>query len=309
MADHIRDLLRDAPVLRSVAARWHGRGDRPAPVTRFAPSPTGDLHLGHVAHALWVWGVADVLGAQVLLRMEDHDRSRCAPEFERGILRDLIWLGFAPEPDSLASLVSGDGSPFRQSDSAAVYDAALDRLCHAPAVYGCTCTRGMLGEPGPDGERRYPGTCRGQPCDRGTPGVLRAVLPDTPTSVEDLVLGSLVQHPLRDHGDVVIRDAQRQWTYQFCVVIDDMRHGVNLVVRGSDLVSSTGRQVLLGALLGREHPPVTVHHPLVLAHDGRKLSKRDRSETVAAMRAGGMRPADVLEAAFRVSGLDDSGSA
>ncbi len=293
-------------MLRSVAARWRAGTRRPAPVTRFAPSPTGDLHLGHVAHALWVWGVADALGAPVIVRMEDHDRLRCAPEFEQGILHDLAWLGFDPEPASLASLMSAEPSPYRQGDVPEVYDAALAHLGQSHEVYGCTCTRGMLGDPAPDGERRYPGTCRGQPRDRGTPAALRVALPDQATSVEDLVLGPLVQHPLREHGDVVIRDARMQWTYQFCVVVDDMRHGVNVVVRGVDLVTSTGRQRLLGTLLGRAEPVVTVHHPLVLGPDGRKLSKRDRSETVAAMHAAGMHPADVIAAAYRSSGLNDA---
>lgn len=260
----------------------------PGPVvTRFAPSPTGALHLGHVAHLAWVWAVAAVTGARILVRMEDHDRSRCRPEFERAILDDLAWLGFVPDPESLDSL-AGHPSPWRQSDHPERYQAAFDALQRRGLLYGCTCTRGDLPPPDDDGERRYPGTCRGQPVERPGRHVVRVQLPDAPTEVSDLLLGPLRQHPAREHGDPVIRDAQGQWTYQLCVVVDDMHDAVNLVVRGDDLRSSTGRQWLLARLLGRQHPFVTVHHPLLLADDGRKLSKRDGSLAVRAMRAAGM---------------------
>lgn len=292
------DRLRDAPVLRSVAARYAALPDRPASplVTRFAPSPTGELHLGHVAHALWVWGVAAVLDAQVILRMEDHDRTRCHPEHERSILNDLAWLGFDPDGKLLHSIARAP-SDYRQSDQPRCYVEAATALAAVTDVYGCTCTRSMLDAPDRDGERHYPGTCRGQPIDRPGQVSMRARLPDVTTSTEDLLLGELVQHPQSAHGDVVIRDAAGQWTYQHCVVVDDLRHSVNLVVRGADLISSTGRQQLLASLLGRTEPVITVHHPLVLAPDGRKLSKRDASETVRSMREGGMAARAVIDAA------------
>jgi glutamyl-tRNA synthetase/glutamyl-Q tRNA(Asp) synthetase len=267
-------------------------------VTRFAPSPTGELHLGHVLHAAWVWGVAEGAAARILVRMEDHDRSRCTPAFERSILADLAWLGFATDHPSLASLAASP-SPYRQSDVPERYQAAFDDLARRGLVYGCTCTRADLGAPGPDGERRYPGNCRGQPIDRPGTVAVRVQLPDAETLVTDLRMGPLHQHPAREHGDPVIRDARGQWTYQFCVVVDDMQQGVNLIVRGEDLVSSTGRQWLLAQLLGRTAPFVTVHHPLLLAADGKKLSKRDRSETVRAMRERGLRAEEVWERAVR----------
>lgn len=265
-------------------------------VTRFAPSPTGELHLGHVLHAAWVWGVAEGAGAQIIVRMEDHDRSRCTPGFERSILADLDWLGYSTDHPSLASLAMSP-SPYRQSDVPARYQAAFDDLARRGLLYGCTCTRADLGDPGSDGERHYAGTCRGQPIDRPGTVSVRVQLPDAETMVTDLRLGLLHQHPARDHGDPVIRDARGQWTYQFCVVVDDLLHGVNVIVRGEDLVTSTGRQLLLAQLLGRTAPFITVHHPLLLAADGTKLSKRDRSETVGAMRERGLRAEEVWERA------------
>lgn len=300
----LSDRLRDAPALRSVAARYAALPTRPTGrlVTRFAPSPTGELHLGHVAHALWVWGVAAVLDAIVFVRMEDHDRTRCRPEYEQSIVNDVAWLGFQPDSESVRSLARAP-SEYRQSDQPKRYAEAATMLAAATDVYGCTCTRSMLDAPDRDGERHYPGTCRGQLIERAGTVSVRARLPDDPTRTTDLLLGELVQHPQSEHGDVVIRDASGQWTYQHCVVVDDLLHGVNLVVRGADLTSSTGRQQLLASLLGRAEPVITVHHPLVLAPDGRKLSKRDASETVRSMREAGMGAEDVLERAWRVSGL------
>ena len=272
--------------------------DRRSKVTRFAPSPTGELHLGHVAHALWVWRAARELDATVLIRMEDHDRTRCRPEFERSILADLDWLGFVPDAESRASLDTSP-SPFRQSDHPERYVEAFERLRRVTDVYGCHCTRAMLATSGPDGERRYPGTCRGMPIDREGRTMVRARIPGDETEVRDLLLGPLLQQPQHDQGDVAVRDVFGQWTYQFCVVVDDLHDGVNLIVRGEDLAPSTGRQWLLARLLGRTEPFVTVHHPLLHAADGRKLSKRDRSETVRAMRERGMTAGEVIAAAQR----------
>jgi glutamyl-Q tRNA(Asp) synthetase len=210
----------------------------------------------------------------------------------------MDWLGFVPDALSRASL-NQHPSEFRQSDHPERYAAAFERLRTGTEVYGCTCGRADL-EPGAAGERRYPGTCRGQPIDRAGRTVIRARIPDGETVVTDLRLGTLHQDPQHDQGDVVIRDAQGQWTYQFCVVVDDMHDNVDLVVRGEDLVSSTGRQWLLAQLLGRTEPFVTLHHPLLHAADGRKLSKRDRSETVSALRERGMSAADVIAAAIAV---------
>jgi glutamyl-tRNA synthetase/glutamyl-Q tRNA(Asp) synthetase len=238
--------------------------------------------------------VAGEVGARVIVRMEDHDRSRCTPAHERSILEDLAWLGFPADRASLDSLHGAPPSPFRQSDQSVRYATAFEQLRQAGLLYGCTCTRGDMGPPDAAGERHYPGTCRGKPVEREGRHVVRVMLPDEPTTVSDLLLGPLLQHPQREHGDPMIRDALGQWTYQFCVVLDDMHHGVNLIVRGADLVASTGRQYLLARLLGRTTPFVTVHHPLLLDTDGKKLSKRDRSTTIRSLREAGMTREEVL---------------
>ncbi|MES2124227.1 MAG: glutamate--tRNA ligase family protein [Gemmatimonadota bacterium] len=272
-------------------------------MTRFAPSPTGELHLGHVAHILWLWGVAETLDARVLIRMEDHDRGRCRPEFERSILDDLRWLGFEGDRASTRSL-DDHPSAFRQSDTPERYAVAFELLRSVTDVYGCTCTRSLLGPADPDRERRYPGSCRGVAVDRPERHVVRAHLPAGEVVTEDLLLGRLSQDPQVVCGDIVVRDALGQWTYQFGVVVDDLVQGVNLVVRGEDLVQSTARQALLGRLLGRPVPVLTVHHPLLTDDGGRKFSKRDRSLTVQAMRSSGMSANDVISAAWSQAGLD-----
>ena len=153
----------------------------------------------------------------------------------------------------------------------------MERLASAREVYGCTCTRSMLGEADSSGERAYPGTCRGKPRDRDVPASLRACIEPGAVLVEDLLVGPIAQEA-DAQGDVVIRDIRGQWTYQFCVVVDDLRHGVNLIIRGEDLQISTARQAALGAMLGRTDTFVTVHHPLIMAPDGRKLSIPIRNE-------------------------------
>lgn len=283
MIDQAR--VMDAATRDRIAGAWLRVGQgRVSPITRFAPSPTGGLHLGHLAHMRWLAETADLLGLSVIVRMEDHDRVRCTPALEREILDDIAWLGFVPEPHSLASLRGDPPSAYRQSDHPERYQAAFDRLEGMGLLYGCTCTRGDLGPPDADGERHYPGTCRGQPIDREGRTVVRVMLPDGAVAFEDLLLGPVEQHPSCDHGDPVIQDAVGQWTYQFCVVVDDLHDDIGVVIRGEDLLSSTGRQWLLAELLGRGSPAVTLHHPLVLGEDGRKLSKRDGSATIRAMR-------------------------
>ena len=275
--------------------------------TRFAPSPTGVLHLGHVAHALWTWGTAGALGGRVIIRIEDHDRGRSRPEYERQILEDLSWLGFVPDQESAGSLRAGP-SPWRQSDCDDVYAAVVHRLHEAGLVYGCDCSRSTIARQLGDGlvegeELRYPGTCRDRGLEPG-PGVgLRVRLDPAEEPFDDLRLGPQSQRPSDQCGDLLLRDRSGNWTYQFTVRVDDFRHGVNLVVRGEDLLSSTGRQVALARLLGRAEPPRFLHHPVLRNEGGIKLSKKDRASGLAELRAVGKTAAEVIGLAAWRSGL------
>jgi glutamyl-Q tRNA(Asp) synthetase len=276
----------------------------PRPVTRFAPSPTGHLHLGHVANAVWIWGIARALGGTVVLRMEDHDRGRCRAEFEASILEDLAWLGLHADAGE-AELRAGGPCAFRQSDCLAHYDDALAQLCERANVYGCACSRKEIAARLPEAvaqrdEHPYDAYCRvlGLP-QRPLHGV-RVALPDEEVHFTDARLGPQRQRPAQQCGDLLLRERNGYWSYQFCVVVDDMRDGVNLVVRGTDILASTGRQILLARLLGAAAPPQYLHHPLILAEDGRKLSKREAAQGIRELRAAGAVPEAVLgDAAYR----------
>lgn len=263
----------------------------PAVLTRFAPAPTGFLHLGHVVNALYVWGLAREAGGRVLLRIEDHDRHRSRPEFERAILEDLAWLGFR-----------ADGPTVRQSDRADVYRAALATLVEQGLVYGCACTRAALQQvpPGADGERRYPGTCRARGLGL-TDGVgWRVRLGPGRERFDDRLLGPQEQDPDAQCGDLLIRDRLGNWTYQFAVVADDRAQQITDVIRGIDLLPSTGRQIRLARLLGRDAPPRFAHHPLVMKSPTEKLSKSDGDTGVRDLRAAGWSAGDVLAHARRL---------
>ncbi|HXE58007.1 MAG TPA: glutamate--tRNA ligase family protein [Gemmatimonadales bacterium] len=274
-------------------------------LTRFAPSPTGYLHLGHVVNAIWVWGIARARGARVLLRLEDHDRTRCRPAFERALLEDLEWLGFEPDVGPIAGFRDGP-SPFRQGDCGEVYEAALARLGGGALVYACDCSRRTIAAELGDVANRetpYPGRCRERGLEPGPGRGIRVALPPGVVRFVDGLLGEQAQEPARQCGDLLLRDRLGQWTYQFAVTVDDMRHGVNLVIRGEDLLPSTGRQILLAGMLGRPEPPMFFHHPLIRKPGGAKLSKADRDTGIREMRAAGMAAAEVIGRAAHLSGL------
>lgn len=255
-------------------------------LTRFAPSPTGYLHLGHVANALWVWRVADALAGRVLLRIEDHDRGRCRAEYEQALLEDLEWLGLRPHL-----------GPVHQSDADPVYAEALASLERRGLVYACDCSRRLIAADVDDvaaEEPRYPGRCRERGLAPGPGRGLRLRLEPGVECFTDALLGEQRQEPSAQCGDLLLRDRNGNWTYQFAVVVDDLRQGIDLVIRGQDLLSSTGRQIALARLLGRERPPVFLHHPLICRPDGAKLSKAAGDTGVRDLRAAGATPAEVL---------------
>jgi glutamyl-tRNA synthetase/glutamyl-Q tRNA(Asp) synthetase len=264
------------------------------PVTRFAPSPTGLLHLGHLVNAIYTWGLAGALGGSVQLRIEDHDRSRSRPEYENSILGDLGWLGLV-----------ANGPPARQSDRLPRYAAALAALSDRGLTYWCDCSRQTVRAEGGTvgGELRYSGRCRDRRLGPGGDRGVRVRLDDTEERFDDGRIGPQAQQPSAQCGDVLARDRHGQWTYQFAVTVDDMQDGVDLVVRGMDLLPSTGRQIALARLLGRPRPPVFVHHPLILAPSGEKLSKSNRDVGLAALRADGVSPEEAIGCAAAAAGL------
>jgi glutamyl-tRNA synthetase/glutamyl-Q tRNA(Asp) synthetase len=264
-------------------------------ITRFAPAPTGHLHLGHVVNALHVWGAAREHDGQVLLRIEDHDRQRSRPQYEVSILEDLAWLGFTHH-----------GPIVRQSERDALYGKALQRLIDRELVFGCTCSRTDVlsgtGSREPGAEVPYPGTCRDKDIPL-TDGVSWRVRMDP--GVErffDELLGPQEQDPSRQSGDVVVRDRHGNWTYQFAVTVDDHLQGVTDVIRGVDLLDSTGRQLRLARLLGRDKLPRFRHHSLVMKQ-ARKLSKSDGDTGVRELRAHGWTAEQVLA---KARGLSDT---
>lgn len=274
-------------------------------ITRFAPAPTGWLHLGHVRNAHYVWEAARTPDGQVLLRIEDHDRVRSRPEFEAGILDDLDWLGYAPAIFPTDAFRAGrcDG---RQSDRAAVYHEALEILRAQGLVYACDCSRRAIENGAVPGSSRpgraelyYPGHCR----DRGLPLAdgygWRVRIDPGVESFDDGLLGAQRQDPSMQCGDVLLRDRHGHWTYQFAVTVDDWRQNVDHVIRGADLLASTGRQIRLARLLGRERLPIFTHHPLIMRGPDRKLSKSDGDTGIRELRARGWTVERVKEEAMK----------
>ena len=260
-------------------------------LTRYAPSPTGHLHLGHVVNAIYVWGMARAAGGRVLLRMEDHDRIRCRPEYEASILEDLEWLGFEPD-GGLHPLV-------RQSDRDSVYREALDRLRSTHHIYACECSRKHIA-----GER-YDGYCRERGLDDRPGRGLRVRMDAGVERVDDLLLGAIEQTPARQCGDLLLRDRDGHWTYQFAVTVDDMAQGITDVIRGEDLAASTGRQLRLRRMLGRLDRPRFAHHPLILKSSGEKLSKSAADTGVKELRRAGVSPEEAIGRAAAAVGLID----
>jgi len=276
-------------------------------LTRFAPSPTGFLHLGHVVNAIYVWGLARAMGGRVLLRIENHDGDRSRPEYEAALLDDLDWLGFVPDMGTTATFRRG-ASPYRQRDNEDVYHAAVERLSDAARVYTCGCSRRDIAASAPtrDGvEHRYPGTCRHRGLSAGPGRGLRVEIAPGEEAFHDALCGPHRHDPSSQCGDLLLRDRLGYWTYQFAVSVDDTRQAVDLVVRGLDLLGSTGRQIRLARLLGREQPPVFLHHRLLLKGPDQKLSKSSRDTGVRDLRAQGADAATIIGQAACLVGLQN----
>ncbi|HET9459510.1 MAG TPA: tRNA glutamyl-Q(34) synthetase GluQRS [Sphingomicrobium sp.] len=255
--------------------------------TRFAPSPTGQLHLGHAYSAVLAHGAARAARGRFLLRIEDLDQGRCRPEFVAGIEEDLRWLG-----------LDWDGEPLVQSKRTHAYRQALERLRADGLVYPCFCTRSdiaaALSAPHGKPHARYPGTCRGLADDperrASTPHSWRL---DSAKAISRVGLPSWTEQRGRrltasadDIDDEILARKDAPASYHLACVVDDAASDVTLVVRGADLRASIPVQRLLQAILGLPEPSY-FHHPLVTHEDGRRLAKRDRAPTLAASRDSG----------------------
>ena len=251
--------------------------DPVTPVGRFAPTPSGRMHLGNVFAALIAWLSVRSRGGQMVLRMEDLDTQRTSTEFAEILRSDLAWLG-----------LDYDWEQHPQSQRSKTYDRYFDRLREMGLLYPCYCTRSQLhGVNAPhlsDGTYVYPGTCRNlaEP-PKGRLPSWRVMVPDNVWTVEDKVQGHYELNLATECGDMVVRRADGVYVYQLAVTVDDGEAGVTEVVRGMDLLSSAPRQMYLQELLGFSHPEYG-HVPMLLAPDGRRLSKRDRDLDLGELR-------------------------
>lgn len=266
---------------------------------RFAPSPSGRMHLGNIAAAYASWKSVRERGGKWILRIEDIDRGRSRLEWAKWIEDDLHWLGLDWDEGGLGS--HGEYGPYVQSERDAFYEAALEKLSEAGLTYPCWCTRGeVMAARAPhasDGHVVYSGHCRPEPGKIVTPKegrnpALRLIVPDKDISYVDRIAGRQSFNLARDCGDFIVRRSDGGWAYQLAVVVDDALMGVTEVVRGEDLLESTAQQLYLYELLGWKAPEFA-HIPLLRNEAGQRLSKRDGSLSMAELRKTHT-PAEVL---------------
>ena len=270
------------------------------PVGRFAPTPSGRMHLGNVFAALIAWLSVRSRDGEMVLRMEDLDTQRTSAEFAETLRDDLRWLGLTWDRETPA-----------QSRRSAVYDKYFEILREKGLLYPCYCTRSQLHSVNAphlsDGTYVYPGTCRnlteGERAAFHRAPAWRVVVPDRVWTVEDKIQGTYRCNLATECGDMVVRRADGVYVYQLAVTVDDGEAGVTEVVRGMDLLSSAPRQMYLQELFGFPHPEYA-HVPMLLAPDGRRLSKRDRDLDLGILRQRLTREALLGALAFAAGLID-----
>ena len=303
----------------------------PPIVSRLAPSPTGVLHLGNARSFLWAWCSARAQGGKVILRVEDLEYARARPELIGKMLDDLHWLGLDWDEGPVRKTVapdigygsgwaeSGPHGPYIQSKRRTYYQSVFERLMDQRSIYPCVCTRADIaaassapheGEEGP----RYPGTCRGRFVSAeasiqmsNKPPAWRAIVPEQVQVFEDLLFGERCVNVQATSGDFVVAKAPDTPSYQLAVVVDDIAMGVTEVVRGDDLIPSTGRQMILYDYLSAQKPRYG-HAPIVIGPDGGRLAKRHGDARMASYRENGIRPEALVGLFARWSGLDINGA-
>ena len=270
------------------------------PVGRFAPTPSGRMHLGNVFAALIAWLSVRSRDGSLVLRMEDLDTQRTSSDFAQALREDLLWLG-----------LTWDEETQPQSQRSDIYQEYFDRLESMGLLYPCYCTRSQLHSVNAphlaDGTYVYPGTCRdltdAQKQAFSRLPAWRVKVPDKIWQVEDLLQGTYRENLATDCGDFVVRRADGVYVYQLAVTVDDALAGVTEVVRGVDLLSSSPRQMYLQSLFGFPHPTYG-HVPLLMAPDGRRLSKRDRDLDLGILRQR-MKPEELIGSLACTAGLLD----
>lgn len=271
---------------------------------RFAPSPTGHFHLGHVLSMAFVFGYAANQKSDVLLRIEDHDQERCREEYVQSMLFDMEWLGFIPVNWNDVK-TRGREAKYRQSFRKERYLQAMQQL--QEKTYHCICSRQEIirrtGELSAE-EQYYDGLCKDK---QHVSGAIRLALPSLDFSFDDLWQGRCEQTPKKQCGDLLIVDRLGNFTYNFAVVVDDIHDDIDTIVRGQDLLHCTGRQRILASYLGCEQEMKFLHHPLICDEEGKKLSKRFYATGLGPLREGGLKPEDVLTLALQKAKLLQDG--
>ena len=276
---------------------------------RFAPSPSGRMHLGNAFSCLLAWLSARSVGGRIVLRHEDLDPARCRREYADRIEDDLRWLGLDWDEGG-----SKGGEDYYQSNRREIYEQYLTVLREKGLIYPCFCTRADLhaasAPHASDGTPIYSGACRALSPEqqreraKGRTPALRAGVPDRALTFMDGLQGLYSVNLARDCGDPILRRSDGVHAYQLAVVVDDALMGVNQVVRGRDLLSSTPWQLWLQEELGFSHPSY-VHVPLLLSGDGKRLSKRDGDMDLGAVRASGASPQSIVGRLAFTAGLID----
>ncbi len=280
-------------------------------VGRFAPSPSGRIHLGNLLCCLLAWLSARKKDGRVILRIEDLDTARCPRRYADQMEDDLRWLGLTW--DAVPGVDGGEISCY-QSERTALYEAALEKLREMDLIYPCFCTRGELHAASAphrsDGQVLYGGTCRNLTAEeiaersRTRAPALRLKTPETVWGFEDGHMGRYEENLARDCGDFLLRRSDGMFAYQLAVVVDDAAMGVTEVVRGADLLDSTPRQLYLYDLLGLR-APAFYHFPLLLSPEGRRLSKRDADAGLDVLRDR-VPPEEVLGKLAYLAGFNPS---
>lgn len=272
---------------------------------RFAPSPTGYLHEGHLLSALYVWAAARKWNLHIHLRIEDHDRGRTRDAYINGIREDLEWMGFIPHSESI------------QSKRQDIYQSVMEKLSAAGLTYPCTCSRKQLEAENPrseTGEIIYQGKCLRQPPHIESPHNTRFRVTNKVINWRDYRLGNFEENPAMQCGDFPLMDREGCYTYQLCVCTDDLEQGVTHIVRGEDIINSTARQIALSETLcqvaagvgniPREYTrPLYLHHPLIVDPTGKKLSKRELAHSIRQDKEAGITPETLLGRVLFKAGL------